>query len=80
MMHEWGMMNWGWGGMIFQLLFWFVIIGLIIWGVKAIIGQGSSNRNSSASTNSALETLKNRYARGEIDREEFEQKKNDLLA
>jgi len=78
-MHDWGMMNWGWGGMIFQTLFWLVIVGLIIWGVKVIVGQ-SGNRNSSTSADSALDILKNRYARGEIDREEFEQKKKDLLA
>ncbi len=78
MMHEWGMMNWGWGGMIFQLLFWLVIIGLILWGVKVIVEQ-SGNRNSSTTSNSALDILKARYARGEIDREKFEQKKKDLL-
>jgi putative membrane protein len=29
---------------------------------------------------SSLEVLKKRYARGEIDRNEFEQKKKDLLS
>ena len=77
-MHDWGMMNWGWGGMIFQVLFWLVIIGLIIWGVKYITGQ-SRTSNSSSTGDSALDILKKRYAKGEIDREEFEQKKKDLL-
>ena len=73
MMHGWGIMNWGWGNMFFTLFFWFVVIGLIVWGIKTI-----SQRNA-ASQESALEILKKRYARGEIDKKEFEQKKKDLL-
>ncbi|RKY90482.1 SHOCT domain-containing protein, partial [candidate division KSB1 bacterium] len=42
MIHDWGMMNWGWGGMIFQLLFWLVLIGAIIWVIKYITGQSRS--------------------------------------
>ncbi len=76
-MHDWGMMNWGWGGMIFQLLFWLILIGVIIWGVKSI---SERNRKSTRSSEeSALNILKKRYARGEIDKKEFEQKKKDLL-
>ncbi len=78
MIHDWGMMNWGWGGMIFQLLFWLVLIGAIIWVIKYITGQSRSIAPSS-SRDSALDILKKRYAKGEIDREEFEQKKRDIL-
>ncbi len=73
MMHGWGIMNWGWGNMLFTLFFWFVVIGLIIWGIKTI------SQKNSASQESALEILKKRYARGEIDKKEFEQKKKDLV-
>jgi putative membrane protein len=76
-MHDWGMMNWGWGGMIFQLLFWLILIGVIIWGVKSISERNQKSTRSSEG--SALDILKKRYARGEIDKKEFEQKKKDLL-
>lgn len=76
-MHEWGMMNWGWGGMIFQLLFWIVLIGVIIWGVKYITVSGQ--RSTLSSGEGTLDILKKRYARSEIDKEEFEQKKKGLL-
>jgi len=76
-MHDWGMMNWGWGGMIFQVLFWLVIIIGVVWAVKYITGQ--SRRNFTSGEETALDILKKRYARGEIDREEFEQKKRELV-
>ncbi len=74
------MMDSGWMpmmgfGMLFMALFW---IALIVGGflmVKWLMGQGGASRGDSA-----LEILKNRYARGEIDRQEFEEKKRDLLA
>ncbi len=55
-------------------LLWIVIIGLIVWGVIALTrrGQSSTKRDS-------LEIAKERYAKGEITKEEFEQLKKDLL-
>jgi len=76
MMQDWGM-SWGWGGMVFQLLFWLVIIFLIVWGVKQIAGR-SQNSNQLTRKDNALEILRERYAKGEIDKEEFEAKKRDL--
>lgn len=76
MMHDWGM-SWGWGGMIFQLLFWLVIIFLIVWGVKQLAGRGQ-NSNLLTRKDNALEILRERYAKGEIDKQEFEAKKRDL--
>lgn len=71
-----GMGGWGFGG-IFMLLFW----GLVIFGVVAIVKwliDGSGERRESASAKTPLQIVEERYARGEIDREEFEQKKRDL--
>jgi putative membrane protein len=63
-------------GIVFMLLFW----GLIILGVVALIRwlltQSSPSRSSRDKT--PLEIVQERYARGEIEREEFEQKKRDL--
>ncbi len=69
---------WGWGGMWFGWLFWLIIIAVIIWAVVRITGSAASRSNSSPSTESPLDILKKRYARGEISREEFEQMKKDL--
>ncbi|MDZ4254891.1 MAG: SHOCT domain-containing protein [Sulfuritalea sp.] len=74
------MMNgfWGWGlgfGPVFMLLFW----GLLIVGIIALIrwlGKGSSP--SQARERTAVEIVQERYARGEIDRQEYEQKMQDL--
>ncbi len=74
----WGMMggfSWWWFMPIFMILFW----GLVIWGVAALVRSlsGSSGSDSSRA-DSALEVLKKRYARGEIDKKEYEEKKKDL--
>lgn len=76
MMGQWGM---GWFGGIFMLVFWvLVIIGLIFlirWLIQSTKGEsGRPLVNSSR----ALEILKERYARGEIDKQEFEEKRKDL--
>jgi putative membrane protein len=74
MMGGWGM---GWFGMIFMLLFWgLVIVGLVLlikWLVQTTRKGGVSNGGTRA-----LDILKERYARGEINKEEFEDKKKVL--
>lgn len=55
-------------------LFWIVIIGLIVWGVVAF-----NRRGESTAKRSSLEIARERYARGEIAREQFEQLKKDLV-
>jgi putative membrane protein len=81
----WGMMGpgmmgsfgWGWFMPILMILFW----GLIIWGIVALVRGVVSpgGTESSRQADSALEVLKRRYARGEISKEEFEEKKKDLV-
>ena len=68
----------GWfGGMMgFGLLFWVVIIVLVVWAVKTL--ANSRDGSPANRLNDAEEILKQRYARGEINREQFEQMKKDL--
>ncbi len=76
----WGHMSgygYGWGGMGFgMLLFWGLFIVGIVMLLKCAKGSGTCGKRERE--NSALDLLKERYARGEIEREEFEQKKRDL--
>ena len=64
--------------MIFNIIFWLLIIAgvifLIIWAVNK-----TREVEQTAKEESALDILKRRYAGGEINRKEFEEKKKDLL-
>ncbi len=71
-MHE-GMGWWMAFGGLWMLIFWGGLIALIVWGITRLSG-----RNSSASKRDPLDVAKERYAKGEISREEFEQIKKDL--
>ncbi|OGO31051.1 MAG: hypothetical protein A2Z29_08280 [Chloroflexi bacterium RBG_16_56_11] len=64
---------WMFFGMIWMVVFWGGLIALIIWAVNRW-GQ----RSTGPEKRSALEFARERYARGEITREQFEQLKKDL--
>lgn len=67
-------------GMIFGPLFMLVFIAAIIFIIFAIMRWmgGTSSGRSSEKTNAALDILKSRFARGEIDAKEFEERKHLL--
>ena len=69
-----GNYGWGGGGMVHMLLVWAVIILVIAVLAKLIFGTPTGTTHGKT----ALEILKERYARGEIDREEFDQKRRDI--
>ena len=78
-----GMMGgYGWGGgggfgIIGMLLWWvLIILGIVLIGKWLLSGGGPAGGRSAGDR--ALEILKERYARGEIDKNEFEQRKRDL--
>lgn len=76
-MGDMGTMGWGMGfGWIVMILFWvLVIVGIV--SLVRWLSQASSKAGSAASTH-PLEILRERYARGEINHDEFEQKRRDL--
>ena len=77
-------------GWIFMIIFW----GLIIWGIVSLFrgfGHGgrhdggccgghdeNGQKGSQSGKNSAKDILDERYAKGEINKEEYEEKKRDL--
>lgn len=76
----WEMMHhWSWGGMWLMPLFMMACFALMIVVVVLLVrwlGIGNGGRSVSART--ASDILDERYARGEIDREEYLQRKNDI--
>ena len=74
-MHPMWWWGWGIGMMAMMFLFWaLVIVGLIV-GIRWLLGKGKEEKSDSA-----IEILRQRYARGEINKDEFEAKKKDLSA
>ena len=86
------MMTFGFGGfgMLFGFLFWIVIAGLIVWALAQALPRITASNNGTtypttpSGTNNApqdafaLEILKQRFARGEITREEYEAMRQEL--
>lgn len=74
-MRGWGQMNgWGWGMALVGFVFMIAILGLVVWLVVTLIRRPETG----AKRSSALDLLDERYARGEIEREEYLQRRADL--
>jgi putative membrane protein len=69
-------MGFGFGG-IFMILWWVLIIAGIVVLVKWLVGSRWPGGHDTTE-NKALDILKERYARGEIDEQEFQKRKRDL--
>ncbi len=74
------MMDWGHGygfGMLFGPVLWLIVLGLVvaavIWFVRSLVGPLSHQKPSSA-----IAELDLRFARGEIDAEEYAARKKLL--
>jgi putative membrane protein len=76
---EGGYWAWGFGHMLFggfsMVVFLVLVIALIVLAVRWLSGPGAA---PPPSRRRALDILEERYARGEIDREEFNAKRDDL--
>lgn len=67
---------WGAGSLVMMfmmLAFWALVIAALVVGIRWLFGQGRP-----IGRDGALEILRQRYAGGEIDRQEFEARKRDL--
>jgi putative membrane protein len=75
--YDWGMHymwgTWGIGMMLMMLVFGGLVIAALVLGIRWLITEGKEPRSDSA-----LDILRQRYARGEINKEEFETLKRDL--
>ena len=85
--YGWGMhpgMGWGYGATwlwdIIMIAFWIAVVVGIIFLIRWLIVSTRTGSHTPAHGDSALEVLKVRYARGEINKAEFEQIKKDLMA
>ena len=70
------MFMWGAGGLIMMLMmlvFWGLVIAGLVVGLRWLIGQARPTGRDEA-----LEILRQRYARGEIDKQEFDARRRDL--
>ena len=73
-----GGLGMGWFGGIFMIVFWILILVGLVFFIKWLIQSTKKERAGGGGSNRALEILKERYARGEIDQVEFETMKTDI--
>jgi putative membrane protein len=72
----WGMWGvWGLGMLLLMLVFWGLVIAGLVLAVRFLLRLGAEPRSDTA-----LDILRQRYARGEITKEEFDAKRRDLGA
>ena len=74
--------GWGWGWMAFgaawMVFFWGAIVALVAWAISRLTGDRQGTEGRRSESRSALDIAKERYARGDINREQFEQLREDL--
>ena len=66
------------GGMWFSWFFWLIIIAVIAWFIMNMANRSQKNSGSGSAKVRPLDILKSKYAKGEIDKEEYQEKKNNL--
>jgi putative membrane protein len=70
----WGLWGiWGVAMMLMMFVFWGIVIAGIVIGMRWLARQSRESK-----PDAALEILRQRYAHGDINREEFEARKRDL--
>lgn len=71
--------GWGLVGMVGMLAFWVIVVGLIVYAVRGFGQTGPAPAPPRRATGDrALALLRERFARGEIDEEEYQQRQRAL--
>jgi putative membrane protein len=74
--------GWGWVGLILNLIFWVGLLAgltlLVVWAIRRARVPSGSGQNTAGGQNTAKEILQAQYARGEITREQYELRKQDI--
>ena len=77
-----GMMNWGYFSSWFGILIWLVVLIALVVTIIALFRwitiYGRSSSKPYHPSDSAMEILRSRYAKGEISKEQFTAMKHDL--
>lgn len=76
--YGYGMGGWGWIFMSLGTLAFLGLIALVVWAVLRTSNSGNSGARSAPDGGSAREILAQRYARGEIDDQEYQQRLHTL--
>ena len=79
-MWTWHMTDWGFGGGIFMFILWIAVIALIVWGVVTLTKRGDTSIGTTSSRRDPLDIAKERYAKGEITKEQFDTLRKDLTS
>lgn len=64
-------------GSIWMVVFWGFVIALVVWGIRKLT-ERNTLESVKVCSQDPLEIAKERYARGEISKEEFEQIRRSL--
>ncbi len=77
--HGSGMMGY-WGGWMapFGVIVWVFVLALIIAGIVWLVRALTQRSSETGRRSSALDVLEERYVRGEINRDEYLEKKRDI--
>ena len=73
-MHEW-MSGWGAWAMLVPLIFWVIVLI----GVALLVQKLIADQRREPPESRALDVLSQRYAKGEIDREEYLRRRQDII-
>ncbi len=65
--------GWHMGGMWFWWILVLVVVGAVVWGAISYSRRGKNNPGESPE-----QTLKHRFAKGEIDREQYDRMRSEL--
>jgi len=75
----WGDGGWGWiGGGLMMLVFWAGLVVLIVFLVRGAASHDRPEGQARPNGREARDILAERFARGEISKEEFEQRRRVL--